>query len=89
LLEEVHGPVLLLLRPEQLAFQPAAEGSVRVSEVQFRGAHYHVRCRAAHGVLDTLVSSNSSLPMEGDAGELVVNGPVWAIHNGIKEAPTP
>ena len=81
LLEPIHGPVLLLLRPEQLAFQPSADGSVQVSEVQFRGAHYHVRCSAPQGVLDALVPTNASLPTEGDVGELVVNGPVWAIQN--------
>lgn len=89
LVEELHGPVLLLLRPEQLAFNPSPEGSVRVSEVQFRGAHYHVRCHAACGVLDTLIPTHSSLPTEGDLGELVVKGPVWAIHNGLTEAQVP
>ena len=89
LVEELHGPVLLLLRPEQLGFQASPEGSVRVSEVQFRGSHHHVRCRADHGVLDALVPTNSSLPTEGDAGELVVSGPVWAVHNGLTEAQVP
>lgn len=81
LLEERHGTVLLLLRPEQLAFQATTDGSARVSEVQFRGANYHVRCSASQGFVDALVPANSPLPAEGDTGEVVVIGSAWAVQN--------
>lgn len=79
LLEPREGSVQLLMRPEQLHFDADPNGDVSVDEVQFHGAHHHLRCASPAGVLDALLPTSEPLPAVGSRGRIRVVGPVWAL----------
>jgi len=79
LLEPRHGPVTVVVRPEQAHFLIDPTGNAVVRSVQFHRTHHRLRCTSPVGEMDVVVAINEPLPAIGDQGLVRVRGPVWAL----------
>lgn len=72
-----QGPVNVLIRPEQLYFEPAENGPARVVNSGYLGGRWRVRCLLED--LELLAITAGGRPPEGSRGQLRVTAPVWTL----------
>ena len=76
LLAPVHGPVRLLIRPEQARLLPEPAGPHRVLQQHFVGRGWLLDCRTDAGTITVEAAAPSA------RGRVVIDGPVWALPAG-------
>ncbi len=72
------GPVAVLLRPEQLRFDPHPDGSSKIISRRFQGARDHVRLHTPAGELP-MDCPGATAPPPGARGVISVAGPGWPL----------
>ncbi len=69
------GPVTLLLRPENLRFEPSKNGPATLRQSAFEGQHTRLVCDTQEGTIQLF--SPSDMPV-GTQGHIHVDSPCWA-----------
>ena len=69
------GPATLLLRPENLRFEPSEDGPTTLLQAAFEGPHTRLVCDTEEGLLQLF--SSSDIPV-GTRGHIRINSPCWA-----------
>jgi iron(III) transport system ATP-binding protein len=72
------GPVNVMVRPEQLRFNPNHDGNAVVEDIIFSGSTHTLLCSTLIGSIEVMMPSTEPPPARGSQGAVQIEGPVWA-----------
>ena len=78
LMQPAHGPVRLIIRPEELTFHPDPEGDFRIESRRFEGARVRLVVRGPSDKLDVEVA-HTDAPEVGVKGRITLLSDAWAL----------
>jgi iron(III) transport system ATP-binding protein len=79
LIEPQHGPLMAMLRPEQLRFVADESGDVTLEHHRFAAGTHRLHCRGPSGSVHVQHTSTEGTPEPGTTGRVEVSGSVWTL----------
>ena len=72
------GPINVMVRPEQLRFNPNHDGEAVVEDIIFSGSTHTLLCSTLIGSVEVMIPSTERAPLKGSRGSVEIEGSVWA-----------